>query len=102
METKVCTKCKNEFKVHFGDYPYKMCPNCREYFRKARERFDKGLTYKPKKKIENDKLLDTMARIEEYNEKWGTHYSYGQYMAAKENGWLKYDWSEFENGGIEG
>ena len=98
METKVCTKCKNEFKVHFGDYPYKRCPDCREYGRKARERFDKGLTYKPKKKIENDKLLDTMARIEEYNKKWGTHYSYGQYMAAKENGWLKYDWSEFENG----
>ena len=75
-----------------------MCHNCIEYFRKARERFDKGLTYKPKKKIENDKLLDTMARIEEYNAKYGTHYSYGRYMSAKENGCLKYDWSEFEDG----
>ena len=102
METKVCTKCKNEFKVYFGDYPYKRCPNCRKYFREVRERFDKGLTYKPKKKIETDKLLDTMARIEEYNAKYGTHYSYGQYMAAKEHGWLKYDWSEFENVEIEG
>ena len=102
MTEKVCSNCSELFSIPFGDYPYKMCPNCREYFRKARERFDKGLTYKPKKKIETDKLLDTMARIEEYNEKWGTHYSYGQYMAAKEHGWLKYDWSEFENGEVEG
>lgn len=98
METKVCNHCSKKFNIAFGDYPYKMCPNCRKYFREARERFDKGLTYKPKKKIENDKLLDTMARKDEYNAKYGTHYSYGQYMAAKENGWLKHDWSEFEDG----
>lgn len=102
METKICTRCSKRFQVPFGDYPYKRCPNCRKYSREARERFDKGLTYKPKKKIENDKLLDTMARIEEYNAKYGTHYSYGQYMSAKEHGWLKYDWSEFENVEIEG
>lgn len=39
-----------------------------------------------------------MAMIEAYNEKYGTHYTYGQYMAAKEHGWLKHDWGEFEDG----
>lgn len=84
MTEKVCSNCSEPFSIPFRDYPYKMCPNCRKYFREARERFDK--------------LLDTTARIEEYNKKYGTHYTYGQYMAAKEHGWLKHDWSEFEDG----
>ena len=59
-------------------------------------RYRKGFVCKPSN-YKNDKLLDTMARKDEYNAKYGTHYSYGQYMAAKEHGWLKHDWSEFED-----
>lgn len=59
-------------------------------------RYRKGFVCKPSN-YKNDKLLATMAKVEAYNEKHGTRYTYEQYMAAKEHGWLKYDWSEFED-----
>ncbi len=51
---------------------------------------------KPKREAK-DKLSETVIEIEEYNKKHGTNYTYGRYMAAKEHGWLKQDWSEFED-----
>ena len=43
-------------------------------------------------------MLNKIREIEEYNDKYGTHYTYGQYIAARDHGWLKHDWSEFEDG----
>lgn len=51
---------------------------------------------KPKREAK-DKLSETVIEIEEYNKKHGTNYTYGRYMAAKEHGGLKQDWSEFED-----
>ena len=95
-KTVICTKCRKEFTIPFGEQPYKMCRECREYNRKARERSLKGLTGKPKPKRNLDTLSRVMIEVDEYNEKYHTKYSYGQYMAAKENGWLQRDWSEWE------
>lgn len=93
----ICKKCNKEFTIPLGGQPYKHCPECREYSRQAWRKHIEGLTGKTPKKLKNDKLLATMAKVEEYNEKYGTRYTYGQYIAAKEHGWLKHDWSEFED-----
>lgn len=92
-----CKKCNKEFTIPLGGQPFKHCPKCRKYSREHEEKSRKGFVCKPSK-YKNDRLLATMAMIEAYNEKYGTHYTYGQYMAAKEHGWLKHDWSEFEDG----
>lgn len=89
----ICTKCGREFTIPFGEQPYKTCRQCREYNRMQM----KGLLRKTAAIKPKDNLARFMEKVEEYNSRYGTHYSYGQYLAAKENGWLQCDWSEFED-----
>lgn len=98
MTTNICTKCNKEFTIPFGEQPYKRCPACRKYSTEHYHKYMNGQTYKSPKRAENDRLLNKIREIEEYNDKYGTHYTYGQYIAARDHGWLKHDWSEFEDG----
>lgn len=82
MVEKVCSVCGKPITIALGDYPYKMCPECREKHRaKGRAR------YQARKKLKrhgNDKITALTAEIEEYNKKHGTRLTYGKYVAMKE------------------
>lgn len=92
----LCSKCSRTFYIPDNERQYKMCSECREYVRKAYAKRKEKVTPKPpppKKKIRRpttDRLVLKVREIEDYNAEHGTRYSYGRYMALKENGWLKY------------
>lgn len=77
---KQCNNCKKEFIIVDGEREFKTCEKCRDRIRKAQLRFRQKET----KTIHRDSHLDqTEAERRAYNEKHGTHLSYGKYVAFK-------------------
>ena len=83
----ICIKCKKKFIKIPNEKEYKTCKRCREWNNLAKKRC---LERKKYRSFYNANDLDrTLEEINEYNKTHGTAYSYGQYIAFKDNGFLK-------------
>lgn len=83
----ICVKCKKEFIIIPNEKEYRTCKRCRERNNLAKKRC---LERKKYRFFYNANALDrTLEEINEYNKTHGTAYSYGQYIAFKDNGFLK-------------
>lgn len=81
-----CEICGAQFKSRGNNH--KICSECipaaqRRWYKKRKQKQEvEDLYTKP------DRLADKVKEINEYNEKHGTNYSYGMYMAFKRLGKL--------------
>ena len=82
--TKKCDICQKTFTTQRSNTKY--CPACRVIGKKKQEKARK-LAIKEEQKFKKTNrernLNKTLADLRNYNEKYGTNLSYGQFMAIK-------------------